>query len=416
MEITKNSAGLLEKIDAAYARIRDDIYKTPIVKAKRISRQIACTDIFLKLENVQSTGSFKIRGAMNAVRLRQKKDATFVTASAGNHGLGVAYSAWLCGARAEIFMPTTTPLTKQRAVEQYTDKIHLVGKSFQETNDIALKFCAQKGCNYIHPYNDLDVVAGQGTMGLEIIKQMGSHPPDMVFVPVGGGGLIAGVATVLKQKWPRVKVIAVEPRNVPSFSTSLKRKKVTRITPKPTIADGVAVAQVGSEVFPINKELVDDVWLVSEEYVAKAIVRFVEDSRIVAEGAGACGLGAILEKTDADPDAVAGQRLLVIVSGGNLDINALSVLLQRGLVIEGRVSHYQFSGLDRPGTLAQITRSFAEAGVNILDLEHSRFSGRIRVGMTMVDVFVETRGPAHQEELLNHLKNLGHEVELIREI
>lgn len=406
---------LFDNVNAAYNRIRDDIYKTPIVRAKRLSRQISCNDIFLKLENIQSTGSFKIRGALNAVLLRKQKDRPFVTASAGNHGLGVAYSAWLCGRQSEIFMPETTPLTKRRAVESYSDKIHLVGSSFQETNDRALTFCADKGYDFIHPYNDLDVVAGQGTVGLEIADQMADQPPDMVFVPVGGGGLIAGVATVLKKRWPKVKIIGVEPCNMPSMTTSFKKKTVTRIESKPTIADGVAVAQVGETVFGINRKLIDDIWLVSEEYVAKAIVRFVEDSRIVVEGAGACALGAILEKTDQVPDILEAKRLLVIVSGGNLDINSLSVILRRGLAIEGRVSHYRFSSFDRPGTLAKITGDFAQAGINILDIEHSRFSGRIKIGMTMVDIFVETRGPSHQMELLAHLKQQGHRVELIKE-
>jgi threonine dehydratase len=408
---------LFVMIEQARQRISSHIYNTPVINSKRFERELGC-EVYLKLENIQVTGSFKIRGAFNAVRCALDSGRNggrgFVTASAGNHGLGVAYSAHRWKQEAAVFMPRSTPLTKRKAIEPYA-QIHLVGETFDEAKAIALEYAKTQDLLFIHPFDDLEVVAGQGTIGLELVEDMEftGRLPDYILVPVGGGGLITGVATVIKSKWPSVKVIGVEPINMPSLTTALRDGRPIRIQSAPTIAEGVAVAEIGHTVFPFLQDLIDDVWTVSEESIAKAIVRHMEDSRIIVEGAGACPLAALFEKSVSDPEAISNKRFLLLVSGGNIDMTAVSTLVQRGLLLARRLAHFQFTVRDRPGELAKITRSFGELQVNILDLAHSRLSQQLRLGSTFVEVIAETRDSEHQEGILTALRSKGHDVRAV---
>lgn len=422
-QATQATTQVLARIREARERIGTRVARTPLVRSKRMEGDLQCRRILLKLECIQVTGSFKIRGAMNAIMLAsaQDKGVVFSTASAGNHGLGVAYSATRCGVTEPpvIYMPRGTPLTKRKAIERYTNNIKLIGDSFEDTKKAAIAESDEEGYRFIHPYNDLDVIAGQGTLGLEIIEDINEQykgdPPDIVIIPVGGGGLIAGVATVVKSVWPKTRVIGAEAANMPSLATAIDGGYPKQVAGTRTFADGIAVAEIGDVAFPILQSVVDEVWSVTEESMAKAVVRYIEDTRVVAEGAGACALGGLLDRHASDAASISGKSILIVVSGGNLDTIALSKLLQRALVLEKRLAHFSFVADDVPGSLARITKDFADLQVNILDLWHNRMNAYLRVGTTIVDVIVETRDAGHVDSLLDALRARGHQVSIITE-
>lgn len=391
------------------------VYTTPLVKSHQLSDQLDC-NVYLKLENLQTTGSFKIRGAMSATTAYFREGHLhFVTASAGNHGLGIAFASKRIGAQSTVFMPIDTPLTKVKAVEKYTDNVILQGNSFDETKDIALKFCRAKDFKFIHPFDDEKVIAGQGTIGLELINQWPKdEPPDYVLIPVGGAGLLAGVGVVLKKVWPNTRVVAVEAENMPGFAHAINSGRSRFDGGKPTLADGIAVAEIGRLTYPIAKDICNDIWLVSEENIAQAIAMLMEESKIVVEGAGATTLGAVLGQLSQNTKAIRGKDIVLVISGGNVDSMRISMLLRRGLYLQQRLALFRFTVTDRPGRIAAIGTVFAEANVNIIDLQHHPLSEQLRVGMTFVDVIVETRDAEHTEMLLAKLRDRGHDVMIIR--
>lgn len=412
---------LLAEVDEARARIARHIFRTPMIRSKRLERDLNCRKVLFKLESVQITGSFKVRGAMNAV-LKHSDDeeiSTFSTASAGNHGLGLAYSADRFDRKAAVYMPERTPLTKIKAVERYTSNITLKGENFEETTEYAIAESSRAGYKFIHPYNDPDVIAGQGTLGLEILDDIrelhGDEAPDLVIVPVGGGGLIAGVGNVLKRAWPGTRIIAAEALNVPSLDAAIRNEGPRRVTSQRTFADGIAVAETGDISFALLRHVVDEVWKVSEESMAKAVIRLLEDTRVLAEGAGACGLGSLLDKHASNAAVISNRSIVIVVSGGNLDTIALSKLLQRGLVLSRRLAHLRLVLEDVPGRLAKVTQDLADLHVNILDLWHSRLNAYVRVGTTHADVIIETRDAAHVDSVVEALTAKGHDVSLVTE-
>lgn len=418
------SSSLLASILQAHARIATYIARTPIVRSKRLEQDLHCDRVYLKLESIQVTGSFKIRGAMNAVllaheaaeRAGQKPPLKFITASAGNHGLGVAYGTSLLGHEATVFMPEGTPLTKRKAIERYTQNIRLQGKTFEETRSLAIEEARRHKCTFVHPYNDIDVIAGQGTLGVDICNnwEPGRARPDIVVIPVGGGGLLAGVGTAIRHYWPETRIIGVEALNMPSLTVAREAGRPIAVpSPSRTFADGIAVAEIGDRSYDILRHLVDDVWTVSEESMARAVVRLLEDVRTIAEGAGACGVAGLLDIHASAPQTIAGKSVLVIVSGGNLDTIALSKLIQRGLILGRRLAHFRFIARDEPGALSRITRDLGVMGVNVQDISQPRLSAYLAVGSTHVETIVETRDLAHVESLLQTLKEKGHNVELV---
>ncbi|GAB4324300.1 MAG: threonine ammonia-lyase [Candidatus Zixiibacteriota bacterium] len=417
---------LLREIDAANRRIRNRyngyeyVYTTPMRRSARLELRLGCARILIKFENLQRGGSFKMRGATNAVACGHDEDPdrVFVTASAGNHGLGLAVASYHYGHRCHIFMPDNTPLTKKATIGLYTSNIHMGGENYDATQKLATEFAEAKGYSYVHAFNDARVIAGQGTIGLELVDQFQESdepPPDFALIPVGGGGLIAGLATVLKDRWPATKVIAVEPELVPSLTASRGHPQPVRIQGEPTLADGVAVAEVGSLTLPIINEVVDDVICVSENAIATAIVRLIEDARVVVEGAGAVGLAALTKMVASAPETHKDTSFLILTSGGNLDISALSNALQRGLALESRRTHLQFTGRDIPGFLSEITRALAQLKLNIVELSHTRHNQYLNFGWTRVDVMIETEGAAHAKWAHDRLRDRGFDVRLMPE-
>jgi threonine dehydratase len=384
----------------------EGVRRTPLIRSQRLERELGCRRLRLKLECIQNSGSFKLRGATYAVERHHQRDegCVFVASSAGNHGLGLAVAAANRGHLCHVFMPTAAPLTKKLAIERYATKIHFQGARFDETQQIAKDFAAVRGYTYIHPFNDLDVVAGQGTIGLELVEQMeeiGEEPPDFLVVPCGGGGLLAGVAAAVAGRWPATRIVAVEPQEVASLTAAFKAGRPQAIEGKATIADGVAVAEIGDRVFPIIRDHLapGDVWTVPEDLVATAIARCVEEVRVVAEGAGALPLAGVMQRQAMDPELFNGRSVVLIVSGGNLDITALSKVLQRGLELQRRHTHFRFTVPDVPGQLAEITQFLADLRLNVIELRHTRNSDRASFGYAEVDVIIETEGVGHAAEV-----------------
>jgi threonine dehydratase len=298
----------------------------------------------------------------------------------------------------------------------YTPNIHTVAGSFDTTQERAIAYAAENGHAYVHAFNDLRVIAGQGTIGLELLDQYAatdSPLPDFVLIPVGGGGLLAGVSAVLSDRWPSTRIIGVEPELVPSLSTSWGLSSPLRVAGEPTLAEGAAVAQVGTLTFAIIKQCVDEVRCVSENEIATAIVRLIEDTRVVVEGAGALGLAALMQMTEFGLDTHKDSSFLVLLSGGNLDITTLTSALQRGLAVQQRRTHFQFTGRDTPGTLAKITEALSDLGLNIVELNHTRYNQQINFGWTRVDVIVETEGQDHAAAMRARLQERGFDVRLV---
>ncbi len=419
-----NCQSLLLVIQDADERIhrhvgtQDYVSRTPLWRSPRLEMRLGCARLFVKYENLQRGGSFKMRGATNAVACAHDKDPScvFVTASAGNHGLGLAVASYRYGHQCHIFMPETTPVTKKVTIGMYTPNIHITGEHFDATQEEARQFAESNSYSYIHAFNDPFVIAGQGTIGLELVSQFaedGHAPPDYVLVPVGGGGLIAGVAAVLKDRWPKTRIIGVEPELVPSLTAAWQKATPVRVQGEPTLAEGVAVAEIGDLTLPIINKCVDEVRLVSENAIAAAIVRLIEDTRVVVEGAGAVGLAALTKMLAAEPQTYQDKSFLILLSGGNLDITGLSNALQRGLAQEQRRTHFQFTGRDAPGLLANITSAISQLGLNIVELTHTRHNQYLNFGWTRVDVMVETESAAHAKDMHDRLRDRGWDVRLV---
>ncbi|MBD3297646.1 MAG: pyridoxal-phosphate dependent enzyme [candidate division Zixibacteria bacterium] len=415
---------LLREIEAANQRIRNRfndyeyVFTTPLRRSARLELRLGCERLFIKFENIQRGGSFKMRGATNAVACGHDEDPnrTFVAASAGNHGLGLAVASYHYGHPCHIFMPDNTPVTKKATIGLYTSNIHMGGENYDATQKLATEFAEAKGHAYVHAFNDPRVIAGQGTIGLELEQQFRDSdeaPPDYVLIPVGGGGLLAGLGTVLKDRWPDTQIIAVEPELIASLSAARGQAQPVRIKGEPTLADGVAVAQVGSLTLPIMNEVVDDIVTVSENAIATAIVKLIEDGRVVVEGAGAVGLAAVSKMVAGSPDFYKDKSFLILTSGGNLDISALSNALQRGLALESRRTHLQFIGRDIPGFLSEITKALAQLKLNIVELSHTRHNQYLNFGWTRVDVMVDTEGATHAKWALDRLRDRGFDVNLV---
>lgn len=397
---------------------QDYVSRTPLWRSPRLEMRLGCEKLFVKYENLQRGGSFKMRGATNAVACAhdENPNCVFVTASAGNHGLGLAVASYRYGHQCHIFMPQNTPVTKKATIGMYTSNIHITGDNFDATQSEAREFADTHGYTYVHAFNDRCVIAGQGTIGLEMVSQFadaGEEPPDYVLVPVGGGGLIAGVGAVLKDRWPGTRVIGVEPELVPSLTAAWQKDKPVRIQSEPTLAEGVAVAEIGDLTLPIINKCVDEIRLVSENGIAGAIVRLIEDTRVVVEGAGAVGLAALTKMLATEPDKYRGKSFLILLSGGNLDITGLSAALQRGLAQEQRRTHFEFTGRDVPGLLAKITTAISQLGLNIVELTHTRHNQYLNFGWTRVDVVVETESASHAKEMHDRLRDSGWDVKLI---
>lgn len=393
----------LEDIRAAARRVAGHVLSTPCPESAWLS-ELTETRLFLKLENLQHTGSFKERGAANVLSLLSDEERArgVVTASAGNHAQAVALHARRLDIHATVVMPETTPLVKIESTRHFGATVELHGRSYDEAAERASVLATEQSLTYVHPFDDARVIAGQGTIGLEILEQ---HPDvEVVVVPVGGGGLLGGVACAIKELNPKVRVYGVESRAFPGMRRSLVGDAPASLRGGKTIADGIAVRRVGQLAIPLVQKYADDVVLVDEEEIAQAILVLLEREKTVAEGAGAVGLAALLHRRL----NVAGRRVAVIVSGGNIDVTLMARILSRGLVKTGRLARLFVTVPDVAGTLARLADVVAEARANIVEINHDREFSGAEIGETRIELVLETHGFDHIERVRKLLEREGY--------
>lgn len=385
-------------IQHARKNIGPFIHKTPLIHSNALS-MLSGSEVHLKLENLQKTGSFKVRGAFH--KLTSVREGRVIAASMGNHAQAVAFAAQKLGKSAKIVMPVTAPLVKREATQGYGADVVLFGEKFSDALDHAL---SHKGHVFIHAFDDDEVMAGQGTIGLEILDDL--EDIDAVFVPVGGGGLIAGIATAVKARSPKTAVIGVQTESASAAFQSFNGKKIIEKVPLPTIADGIAINKVGERTFEVISTCVDDMILVREDSIAQAILLLLERKKLVVEGAGAVTLAALLENSE----RFRGKRVVLVLSGGNIDFTVVDRIIRKGLVTSGRVGVFEVMIPDHPGSLCSVAGVMATQRANILEIAHDRFAGDIPMGKARVTFTVEIRGKKHLEEILSALVQQGYEV------
>jgi threonine dehydratase len=390
----------LDDVRAAAARLAGHIESTPCVHSRTLS-QITGAEIYLKFENLQFTASFKERGALNKLSLLtpEQRAKGVIAVSAGNHAQGVAYHAERLGIPAVIVMPRFTPTIKIERTRGFGPEIILCGDTFDDARQEAGRFAEQRGLTMVHPYDDPDVIAGQGTIALEMLEQQ----PDLdcLGVAIGGGGLISGVATVARALKPQMRIVGVQTEQFPSMYAAFKGVELP--TANATLAEGIAVKHPGALTREIVRRLVDDVVLVSEGDIEQAIVMLLEIEKTVVEGAGAAGLAAAL----AHRHVFAGRKVGLILSGGNIDPMVLADIIERGMVRAGRLARIRVHTRDVPGELARAATLIGQAGANIEEVEHQRAFTTLPVQNAELEFVLQTRGPEHIEEVLRTLRNAG---------
>ena len=392
----------LDSIRAARERIRDVIYHSPCPYSLNLSR-LCGAEVYCKLDHLQVTGSFKERGARN--RLLQLSEAErsrgVIAASAGNHALALACHGRELGIGVTVVMPKWAPLIKVTNCRAFGANVVVHGDSFDEAKAHARERMERHGLVYVHGFDDAEIIAGQGTMGLEILEDVPGV--DAVIVPVGGGGLIAGVGLAIKSVRPEVRVIGVEPHHAPTLRASLDANRVVRIETKPTLADGLAIAEVGKLCFEIAREVVDDLVMVDEAQIAMSILRLLELEKTVVEGGGAVPLAAAMRRSL----GLEGKRIVLCLCGGNIDITTISKVIERGLAADGRLCRVVAQMSDRPGSLAKLTGLLAETGASVKEVYHDRHFGPADVGSVAIACVLETRDFAHVDQIKATLEGAG---------
>jgi threonine dehydratase len=393
----------LQQIKDAAERIKSSIYHSPFMRSETFSQRTG-NSIFLKLENLQMTGSFKERGALNKILLLtdDEKRRGVIAASAGNHAQAVSYHATKRGIAAKICMPLATPLVKVSATREFGAEVILVGANYDEACEEALRIREAENRTFIHPFDDHDVIAGQGTIGLEMLEAVSDL--DAVVIPVGGGGLIGGVACSVKETNPKVRVIGVQTTKLPSMKAALEQNKHVTLPSGKTIADGIAVRSPGVHTLPLVRKYVDDIVTVDEEEIANAILTLLETEKTLTEGAGAVAVAAVLNGKTGD----SGKKLGVLVSAGNIDVTLLSRIIERGLVKDGRLVRLRIHLPDYPGALVRLSTVIAEQKVNIVETAFNRSYYGVVLGDTAIDITMETRGLEHIAELEKALDGHGY--------
>jgi len=404
-DIESNSKLAIELADvmAARERLHDAIYYSPCPHSIMLSA-LTGQEVYLKMENLQMTGSFKERGALNRIALLTPEQASrgVIAASAGNHAQGVAYHATKRGIRAVIVMPLTTPLVKVTATRDFGAEVVLYGANYDEAFIEATRLCADEGLTFIHPFDDPAVMAGQGTIGLELLEQVPQL--EAVVVPIGGGGLISGIGCAIKELRPEIRIVGVQTSRLPSMAAAVEAHRPVTIDPATTIADGIAVRRAGDLTLPMVERYVDEIVTVDEDEIASAILMLLEREKTLAEGAGATALAALLQhRTSLD-----GAHTAVLVCGGNIDVTLLSRIIERGMVQDGRLIRLRVLLLDKPGALHELTRLITSYRANIVDVHHNRAYYGVNLGETAIDITMETRGPEQVAELLDALTAEGY--------
>ncbi len=397
----------LLEFQEARDRISGEVELTPM-ESSRYLGGILGSPVYLKCENLQRTGSYKVRGAFNRLsRLTDEEKARgVVAASAGNHAQGVALAARTLGIKATIFMPVGVPLPKLQATKDYGAEVVLRGHTVDEPLRAAAEFARTTGAIFIHPFDHPDVVAGQGTLGLEILDQR--PDVDTVVVPIGGGGLISGVASAIKQlaalDGRNVKIIGVQALNASAYPVSLQKGAPTNITILPTIADGIAVSRPGELNFEIVRRMVDEVVTVTEDDMAQALLVLLERAKLVVEPAGAVGVAAILSG-----QVKASGTTVVILSGGNIDPLMMERVISHGLAASERYLKLRIPLPDRPGQLARVSTIIAESNANVVEVLHTRHGNGLQISQVELELHIETRGPEHAEQVIARLRDEGYE-------
>jgi threonine dehydratase len=401
---TISGVDLLSAIRAAAARIGGSIWASPCQHSAALSAASG-QNVHLKLENLQMTGSYKERGALNKILLLtpEQRANGVIAASAGNHAQAIAYHAVRLGIRATIVMPSVTPLVKVTATQGYGAEVIIEGSNYDAACDYALALGAERKMTFLHPFDDLEIIAGQGTIGIELLEQV----PDLeaAVVPIGGGGLIAGVACALKEQRPGIKIIGVQAARLPSMVAAVKNRAPVVVPAASTVADGIAVRRAGDITLPLVLKYVDDVVTVEEEEIASAILTLLEKEKTLSEGAGAAATAALLRHKTG---LAKGARTVSIVGGGNIDVSLLSRIIERGLVKDGRLVRIRIHLPDRPGALVELSTVIAAQRANIVELKFDRAYYGVNLGDTALDVTLETRGAAHMEELVAAISKAGY--------
>lgn len=390
----------LDKIYHAAFVLKDIIRKTDVIAAPELNSD---ADLILKTENLQVTGSFKVRGAAYKIsQLSDEEKARGVIAcSAGNHAQGVALAATKAGAKSLICLPDNAPISKIEATKKYGADVCLVPGVYDDAYNKALELRDSEGYTFVHPFNDEDVIAGQGTIGLEILEQV--PDVDAVIVPVGGGGLISGVAFAIKQLNPNVKVYGVQAAGAPSMVNSIKEGKIKRLASVSTIADGIAVKEPGDLTYEIISQYVDELVTVTDDEVAAAILALIEQQKLCAEGAGAVSVAAAMF----NKVPVAGKKVVCLVSGGNIDVTILSRVIDRGLLKSGRTLSIQVNLVDKPGQLQGVANCIADAGGNVTYINHEKATEDMSITDAYLRITMETKNFEHIDQILTALSDNG---------
>jgi len=394
----------LQKIQKARELINDVVYKTPFAYAPILSQKVG-NEIYLKKENLQITGAFKLRGAFNKIASipEEKRKKGVIAASAGNHAQGVAFSANYFNVPSIIVMPEATPLTKVTGVKEYGGEVVLAGNNYDEAYEYALNLAEKKGLEFIHPFADDDVIAGQGTIALEMLEKV----PDLdyIVVPIGGGGLISGIASAAKQINPHIKVVGVTAEGAPAMRLSFLSGSVQDTTFVKTIADGIAVRDTNPKMYELVKEVVDDIVEVDDEEIANAILFLMERQKVVVEGAGAVGVAALLHHKI---KFTAPKKVGVVLSGGNIDVTMINLIIEKGLLKSHRKMKLIITLVDKPGALQKLTEILAEERANIVQIGYDRTDLNLAIGDANVTIALETRGLEHQEAIKRALHKNGY--------
>lgn len=388
-------------------RIRQYIHETPLDYSKTFSN-MSGAQVYLKLENFQKTGSFKVRGAFSKLTNlnHEEKKKGVIAVSAGNHAQGVAYAAKILGINATIVMPETAPISKYQATKSYGAQVLLYGKFLHESMRKAEEIIANEGKVLIHPYGDINVILGQGTLGLELL----SHNPDVVVVPIGGGGLISGVSIALKAKNPKIKVIGVQSSASPSLKVSKDLHRLVELEPSFSIADGILVKSPSDITFSVIEELVDDIVLVDDEEIANAIVYLLERNKTLVEGAGAASLAALLS---GKVKVSFNDKVIPILSGGNIDLSVLSKIIDKMLFKNKRIVKVKVTVPDKPGYLNKVLSRVAQIRGNVIDVIHDRVSSDVKPGYTKIYVMFEVPSGEALSDFMYNLAIDGIEAKLV---
>ncbi len=393
----------LKSIEKAYERVSGVVHRTPFSYAPILS-QLTGYEIYLKKENLQRTGAFKLRGAFNkiATLVEDGRRGGVVAASAGNHAQGVAFSAKHFGIESTIVMPESTPLTKVQGVKELDATVILYGSNYDEAYGYAVGYAAEKKQDFVHPFTDELVMAGQGTVALEMLEDIPDL--DLILVPVGGGGLISGIAVVVKGMAPECKVIGVAAEGAPAMAASYKEGHAIDSTGVRTIADGIAVRDTSPVTLEYLLKYVDGMELVGEDEIANAILFLLEKQKVLVEGAGAVGVAALIHDKISMPK---GSKIGIVLSGGNIDVTMLSLIIEKGLMKSARKMKLIVTLVDKPGSLMLFTELLTKVGANIVQIGYDRTSTDLKFGDANVSVDLETKGVAHQEKIRETLKVHG---------